>query len=727
MVNFILEDGGGNKDVAMTPALTIKGKGALSHGIIRRNRVAGARIWNANTTISNCEIYENPGPALENKTTTPIKAENNWWGAGEAPKTSSTPGGNWVVGSFDWDPWQKSGPVPIVIIPGFGASFSFKLLSDQAGDAWWLNQVGTYAYRYFVKALLLNRYYHNKDFFWALYDFRLPCEESARLYLEKVIDKAKRESGHSQVHLLSHSQGGLVARAYLEGDRYRDDVDRLATAGTPHLGSSEAYPVWAGGELLGNKKPITLYLWYLQTLNRDWNRLELIRENFPSVGQILPIYDYLFQKENDRLISYADQNLKNPFLQDLREKARYLRRKAKVGLLAGTGEATVEKIKVKYYSGADGKWTDGIPDPLEISPDTQEGDGTVTAKSALANGELTRETATIESDHGDLLEKGQKTLFNQLGVVIKDPTINKILNHFLLSAKGPVGVAIENDQGETINANVNRIAESQFHQELIEGETAVMADFPVDLENGAAKTIQVSLVGNSEGKLKLALWNLSSGKDLARQEKENSISKDVKLAYSVELKKGVSDIPEIEIKKINYSNLLKLTTPADQAEYLNWQYIFPAARLWQGDERIKNPRLAYSLDGEAVADKVDLATLALGAHNFKATGSWQQEENVENESQEANFNVSTSCKSVITLVNRLYAEEKVLSWGQRSALINLTAEAYQAHSNGDNLNAKKKLLTAYETLSDSDETTIRDALVKERIQESLAYLAEEPK
>jgi len=124
---------------------------------------------------------------------------------------------------------------------------------------------------------------------------------------------------------------------------------------------------------------------------------------------------------------------------------------------------------------------------------------------------------------------------------------------------------------------------------------------------------------------------------------------------------------------------------------------------------------------------VDLATLALGAHNFKATGSWQQEENVENESQEANFNVSTSCKSVITLVNRLYAEEKVLSWGQRSALINLTAEAYQAHSNGDNLNAKKKLLTAYETLSDSDETTIRDALVKERIQESLAYLAEEPK
>lgn len=725
MTNFILEDGGGNVNSATVPALTIKGKGILTDGVIRRNRVAGVRIWNAGTKISNCEIYENPGPALENKTTAQIKAEDNWWGAKEAPQTSSTPGGNWIVGNFDFDPWQKKGPIPIVIIPGFGASFSFKLLSDRASDLWWLNPVGTHAYRYFVKALVLNRYYHDKDFFWGLYDFRLPCEESARLYLEKTINKAKEESGHSQVNLLAHSLGGLVARAYLEGERYRDDVDRLVTAGTPHLGSGEAYPIWEGGKLSGYKKPITLYLWYLQALNKNWDQLGFIRENFSSVGQMMPIYNYLFQKESGRPISYADQKIKNPFLEKLREDIKLLRRRAIVGLIAGTGEETVEKIGVSDYAGNDGKWEDGIPDPLAIPRDSSKGDDTVTVESALANKEITSETAIIESSHGNLLEKGQKTLFDQLKITIKDPTINKILNHFLLSARGPAEVVITDDQGKVINADSNEIAESQFHREPIEGENIVMADFPLDLNSSGARNVKVNLAGSGEGKVKIALWNLSSGENLNVQEREDPIGQDIKLDYEIELGAGDGSAPLIEVKKVKYSNLLKVIKPVDQEEYLNWQYLFPDAQIWQDGKNIKNPVLTYNLDGEAIGGSVDLARLDIGSHNFEATGNWRQGDVSESESREVNFNVSTSCKSVVTLIDRLYAEEKILSWERRSKLINLIAEAYQAHSNGNDLGSKEKLLTAYEVLDGLNETLIKDALAQERIRESLTYLQDD--
>lgn len=118
--NFILEKGGGNKDTATSPALTVKGKARISDGIIRRNRIVAARIWNADTKIKNCEIYENESIALENKSSAEMEVEGNWWGTDEQPKNTSSPGGNWLSENFDYEPWQKKGPIPIVVVPGLG-------------------------------------------------------------------------------------------------------------------------------------------------------------------------------------------------------------------------------------------------------------------------------------------------------------------------------------------------------------------------------------------------------------------------------------------------------------------------------------------------------------------------------------------------------------------------------------------------------------------------------
>jgi len=551
--NFILEKGGGNQDFATPPALTIRGKANLSKGIIRRNRGTALRVWSSDVTVEDSEIYEQ-SIGLENKNVSnTLKAEDNWWGSGDGPTKTSIPNSprSYIIGPIDYDPWQKKGPIPIVILPGFGGSFSFKLLTGNAKDEWWLPTLGTYAYRYFAKALVLSNYYHDKDFYWGFYDWRLPCEESAREYLEQVIDTAKNQSGHSQVHLVAHSLGGLVARSYIESNGFRDDVDQLVMAGTPHLGASAVYPIWEGAELPGEKKPFYLYLWYLQALNRDWDSVKFIRKNFPSLGEMMPIYDFL-KDSNGRLFSYANQLQKNPFLVILNdpENLTKLKRRVTTTLLAGEGEDTLEKIQIAFYGGADSKWDDGIPDPIDPPKDTTEGDGTVTVRSASGDGAITKSMITLSSYHSQLLATGTQPIFDQLKVQAKFPLLTKILSTFLLTAKGPVETIIKDGLGNILDSD-NAGEDGVFQEQSVEGQKLLYAQSPQDFGPGEEKTMEISFKGEESGDLKAAAWNFSDSDNYTKEEIDNPVVKGMELNYTVKMREdSISVSPRISLKNM---------------------------------------------------------------------------------------------------------------------------------------------------------------------------------
>ncbi len=57
------------------------------------------------------------------------------------------------------------------------------------------------------------------------------------------VDRLLEETGASKVHVIGHSLGGLVARAYIQLDGGRDKVHTCITLGTPHAGT---YSAWAG-------------------------------------------------------------------------------------------------------------------------------------------------------------------------------------------------------------------------------------------------------------------------------------------------------------------------------------------------------------------------------------------------------------------------------------------------------------------------------------------------
>lgn len=56
------------------------------------------------------------------------------------------------------------------------------------------------------------------------------------VYLRAAIQRAKLATGQPKVILIAHSMGGLVSRAYIESESYRDDVLKLFTFGSPHEG-----------------------------------------------------------------------------------------------------------------------------------------------------------------------------------------------------------------------------------------------------------------------------------------------------------------------------------------------------------------------------------------------------------------------------------------------------------------------------------------------------------
>ena len=65
--------------------------------------------------------------------------------------------------------------------------------------------------------------------------YTAPIEVNAEC-LRKQIASIRNLAPNGKVILIAHSMGGLVSRAYIEGNNYAKDVEALFTLGSPHLG-----------------------------------------------------------------------------------------------------------------------------------------------------------------------------------------------------------------------------------------------------------------------------------------------------------------------------------------------------------------------------------------------------------------------------------------------------------------------------------------------------------
>ena len=130
---------------------------------------------------------------------------------------------------------------PVVVIPGLMGS-----MKGFSGE--WVADPIFHTYDTLIEELQLVGYEDGVSLFTFAYDWRqhLPdTGEELSQAISRFLDNAsKAERTYvltDSVDLVGHSLGGLVSRAYVQSSSYDNDVHRLITLGTPHLGAPRAY------------------------------------------------------------------------------------------------------------------------------------------------------------------------------------------------------------------------------------------------------------------------------------------------------------------------------------------------------------------------------------------------------------------------------------------------------------------------------------------------------
>jgi len=82
----------------------------------------------------------------------------------------------------------------------------------------------------------------NEDLFIFPYDWRKDISLTADI-LDTKINQIKSQTGTAKVDIVAHSMGGLVARNYIADSNKAQNVRKLFTLGTPHLGSPKLLQV----------------------------------------------------------------------------------------------------------------------------------------------------------------------------------------------------------------------------------------------------------------------------------------------------------------------------------------------------------------------------------------------------------------------------------------------------------------------------------------------------
>lgn len=313
-------------------------------------------------------------------------------------------------------PTPSPTPIPttkVVIVPGMGASWNAEALltckADNYSGDWTLIDRADPIYLPLLNDINENGY----DPYLYAYDWRKRIPTSGT-QLGEYIDGLTANG--ERVHLVGHSMGGLVGRAYLEQTGDDNQLDRFLTVGSPHRGVPSAYPAWSGGEIWANGFLFRIYLKAAQRICMQIHSLtpwEAIHTYIPSVQDLLPVFDYLWVRRTGTFTPVSDMVVQNQWLPTSDFSHPF--HGVTVGTLSGKDHRTLQSINVSIYSWLRrlGIWLDGFPNGRNF---TDDGDGTVLLSSSQVV--EADNIDPISQKHTDLMssEEGRNKILDFLGI-----------------------------------------------------------------------------------------------------------------------------------------------------------------------------------------------------------------------------------------------------------------------------------------------------------------------
>ncbi|MCG2697490.1 hypothetical protein L6307_00105, partial [Candidatus Parcubacteria bacterium] len=398
-------------------------------------------------------------------------------------------------------------PDPVIIVPGIMGSW------EKYGE--WVIDPVLHTYDNLIEAMVSSGYELNETLFLLPYDWRQSNTETADLLKQKILE-IKDKTG--KVDIVAHSMGGLAARYYIQSNA-EHYVDQLIFLGTPHQGSPKDYLAYEGGYIPGRLGGIMKFIFQIEAIESGYFSLpQYIREQIPSVEQLLPVYDYLQEEINNewQFRLYPIQYPRNTFLENLNVEPAIEILKQRVNITnvysSAGANSTLSAIKVipdpNIY---DSKWMDGYPINLEegdlscLIPGN--GDGTVPTESlSFLSGVDTVEFA--DADHSGIVTEAQNDIIEILTGTRPDDyysgpwaTIKKIL---FIRVYSPVDFVVIAPDGSMVGKDFS--ADTEINQ--IAG--AFYSGFNSDVEfaaiiNPVEGDYQVKLQGTDDGTYQLGI------------------------------------------------------------------------------------------------------------------------------------------------------------------------------------------------------------------------------
>lgn len=426
-------------------------------------------------------------------------------------------------------------------------------------SSWNWDLVGDY-YQGLIKTLEAAGFTQGEDLFIACYDWRKingfnsdAAVNSGEEYLSYWIDEAKAKSGVSKVDIIAHSMGGLVSRSYIQGANYQNDVDQLIMLGTPNHGSSDSYYPWEGGEIPTNwqkyKEILTYYLLLLKFKGLNITNIATIHEYIPSVKQLLPTYDYLFDTVRQMLVPNAAIVEINSWLNDLNSETEIakLRSRVRTQIFYGDGRDTLNQIPVGERSVLDiqlGEWIDGKPIDGQAVYEPS-GDGTVMNTSVPISGIASIALPGVE--HSALPDQAALKIMQALGIrseqIFSSPDTKSELMFLVASPVFPL-VTTPDGTGQigydAATGNlVNTIDGARYLSAGDNEAKLIIIPNPVDGE------YSLELTGNADGAYHLASGYFSDTKSIVK-ETAGEVADEQIINYPVNLQSaGDNILPEL--------------------------------------------------------------------------------------------------------------------------------------------------------------------------------------
>lgn len=338
---------------------------------------------------------------------------------------------------------------PIIIVPGYYASFNAHRMFPSPNNfsdkwEWWPAIFGYSAgdvYQPLIDALEKAGYNSDpnspqQNLFIAYYNWLRPNSESATNDLTSVINQAVTKTTATKVHIITHSNGGLVTRNWIQNNPAPTIVDQLIMLAPPNEGVARVYPAWAGGDISREHWTIKLFVFDYLTkayevevvclhlgvcLISPQTYHSFIHEHIPSARDLIPVYDFWLDT-NGQFKPYKDmvEENRNLNLDGLNTDIQNaLLNKVNHLTIIGSStnnEYTFDAFQYQDCTSCSPLWLDG-----KITANLYfEGDGTVGRHHVKLPGV---NPIMVDANHTDIVRVAIPNIFNILNLSIPTPPV----------------------------------------------------------------------------------------------------------------------------------------------------------------------------------------------------------------------------------------------------------------------------------------------------------------